>query len=82
LATRTLLLLALLLVQTPAAQPAPFTEIEALKVQNLNLERIIVQRALDDWRAKQAALKAEIEKVRPGWDWNPETGAWSAKEKK
>lgn len=76
------LLLALLLVQTPAPQPAPLTEIEALKVQNLNLERIIVQRALDDWRAKQAALKAEIEKPRPGFDWNPETGAWSAKEKK
>ena len=33
-------------------QPAPLTEVEALRVQNVNLERVIVQRALDDWQKK------------------------------
>lgn len=64
--------------QEKPAQPAPFTEVEALKVQNANLERILVQRALDDWRAKVAALKGELEAKRPGWVWNYETGEWAA----
>lgn len=78
---RMLLLSLLLLAQTPVAAPtpAPLTELEALRVQNVNLERVIVQRALDDWQKKVQALKADLEKARPGWTWNPETGEWTAK---
>ena len=61
-----------------AAAPAPFTEIEALRIQNVNLEGVIVQRALQDWQAKVAALKADLEKTRKGWEWTPETGQWTA----
>ena len=60
-------------------QVAPLTEVEALRVQNVNLERVIVQRALDDWQKKVLALKADLEKSRSGWEWNPETGQWTAK---
>lgn len=58
--------------------PAPYTEIESLKIQNVNLEGAIVQRAVEDWRKKVASLKAELEKARPGFVWNPEDGSWSA----
>lgn len=81
---RILLLSLLLLAQAPvsAPQPAPLTEVEALRVQNVNLERVIVQRALDDWQKKVAALKADLEKTRPGWLWNPDTGQWTKAEPK
>jgi len=58
------------------AQPAPYTEVEALKIQNVQLEGTIVQRAVEDWRKKVAALKAELESKRVGWKWLPETGEW------
>ena len=62
--------------------PAPLSELESLRVQNVNLERVIVQRALDDWQKKVAALKADLERARGDkWDWNPDTGAWTAKPK-
>lgn len=81
-AVGTRFLLAFALAVTVTAQekpaPAPLTELEAAKVQIVNLERVIVQRAVDDWRAKQAALKAELESKRPGWVWNPDTGEWAA----
>ena len=41
----------------PPPSPAPLTEVESLRVQNVNLERVIVQRALDDWQKK--VLRAE-----------------------
>ena len=70
----------LLIAQPPAPQPAPLTDVEALRVQNVNLERVIVQRALDDWQKKVQTLKADLERARGDkWDWNPETGAWTAK---
>lgn len=76
------LLLALALTVSVTAQekpaPAPLTELEALRVQNANLERVIVQRAVTDWQAKVATLKADLEAKRPGWRWSPETGEWAA----
>lgn len=71
-------LLASLSLHAADAAPPPLTEVEALRVQNVNLERVIVQRALDDWQKKVLALKADLEKTRVGWSWNPETGQWTA----
>lgn len=65
-------------VRADAPAPAPFTEIEQLRVQNVNLERAIVQRAVTDWEAKRALLKADLERARPGWTWDPDSGAWRA----
>lgn len=70
-------LLASLSLHAADATPPPLTEVESLRVQNVNLERVLVQRALDDWQKKVLALKADLEKARPGWQWNPETGQWS-----
>jgi hypothetical protein len=64
----------------PLDGPPPLTEVEQLRIQNVNLERVIVQRAVDDWQKKQAQLKADLEKARPGWLWDPETGAWKKAE--
>jgi hypothetical protein len=79
---RITLILCLFLVVPVRAQdarhPAPYTEIERLRIENVGLERVIVQRALDDWRAKVAVVKADLERARPGWTWNPETGEWTA----
>jgi hypothetical protein len=60
-----------------AAQPAPFTDIENLRLENTRLEGVIVQRAVKDWEAKVAALKADIEKARPGFTWDAQTGQFS-----
>lgn len=60
-----------------ASTPAPLTEIEALRVENLQLQRVIVQNALNDWQTKVRVLKADLERARPGCIWNPETGQWS-----
>jgi hypothetical protein len=73
----TILLWGVLLAQPTAP---PLTEVEALKVQNLNLERVILERQVADWTAKQAKLKSDIESARPGWVWNAETGKFTAKE--
>lgn len=56
----------------------PLTEIEVLRVQNVALERVVVQHALTDWQHKVQALKADLERVRPGFTWNPDTGEWTA----
>ena len=78
---RGLLLALVLALQAPASAPAAFTEVEALRVQNLNLERVILERQVKDWQAKQAALKADIERRRPGWLWDPETGKFTTQER-
>ena len=76
-----LLVLALLacsaLVGAQPAQPAPYTAIEAVKVQSLQRLAVIVQRSIEDYKAEAARLKAELEAARPGWTFNPETGQWS-----
>lgn len=56
--------------QAPAS-PAPLTEIESLRVQNVTLKLALV-------RDELAHLKADMERVRPGWTWNPEDGSWTA----
>lgn len=69
------ILLALLLIAVPVtaqdAKPAPLTEIESLRVQNVNLKVAIL-------RDEIAHLKADLEHSRPGWIWNPDTGEWAA----
>jgi hypothetical protein len=79
---RALLVLVLLacagLVSAQSAQPAPYTEIEALRVENVRLEGQLIQRAIQDYQAKVTRLKADLEKGRTGFIWNPETGGWSA----
>ena len=59
------------------AKPAPYTDVEALRIENVRLEGQIVQRAIADWQAKVKALKADLEKVRSGFTFNPETGEWA-----
>lgn len=72
------LLVFALVAQTPAPPVRPYTETEALRIENTRLEAVIVQRALSDWQAKVAKLKVDLEAARPGWTWNPESGAWTA----
>lgn len=67
-------------VSAQGSKPATLTEIEALKVENLNLQRVILERQIADWQGKQAHVKAEIEQARPGWTWNPETGDFQPKD--
>jgi hypothetical protein len=84
--TRLTLVVCLLFVGVVRAQdvpkPAPYTEVETLRIENVALEREIVQRALSDWQVKVAKLKADLEASRPGWVWSPETGKWDAVTKK
>ncbi len=84
--TRTMLFVLLCLLAVPVlgqdASPAPFSEVEALRVQVVNLEGAILQRKVDDWEAKRAKLKADLEAARPGWRWNPETGQFTKAEPK
>lgn len=67
------LLVPLLLLAVPAitqdARPAPFTEVESLRVQNVNLQVALLRREISD-------LKADLERARPGWVWNPDDGSW------
>lgn len=63
--------------QAPAVPVQPYSEIEQLKIANVNLEGAIVQRAVQDWQAKVTRLKADLERVRPGWTWQPDSGAWA-----
>lgn len=78
---RTVLLALLVLLAVPVvaqdASPAPFTEIEALRVQNLNLRGALLQRELADYQRDLAALKVQIEEKRPGWTWDAETGKFT-----
>ena len=76
-----LFLVAPVTAQSPSVPVTPSTEIEQLRIQNANLEGAIVQRAVQDWQAKVAKLKADLESARPGHVWNHETGAWTAKPK-
>jgi hypothetical protein len=79
-ATRILLVLALLALSSDQIKsPAPLTEVEQLRVQNLNLERVIIERQMQDWTVKQQKLKADIELARPGYTWDPTTGQFATK---
>lgn len=55
--------------QAPAA-PAPYTEVEALRVENFQLQLRLL-------RLETGILKADLERARPGWQWNPDTGTWA-----
>ncbi len=75
-----MLVLALSLQAAPSApSAAPLSEVEGLRVQNLNLERVILERQLADWKVKLDKLRADLESARPGWSWNPDTGAFAQK---
>jgi hypothetical protein len=77
---RTVLLTLACLLSVPlhaSDNPAPLTQVETLRIENSRLESVIIQRELDDWRARRATLKADLEGARPGWVWNSETGAFS-----
>lgn len=66
----------------PSDTAAPFTELESARIDNVRLRGVILQREYDDWHALQSTLKADIERARPGWIWNAETGAFTKKETK
>jgi hypothetical protein len=79
------LLLALAL-QSPPKPVAPFTELEQAKLQAVAFEGAAIdadQRTLDlrkqVWQGKIAKLKADLERERPGFAWDPESGAWKEK---
>lgn len=76
---RTALLALLLLTQAPAApQPEPYSQVEKLRIENMKLERVIVDRAVADWRDKALKLKADLELARPGFRWDPDADTWTA----
>lgn len=62
--------------------PAPLTEVESLRIQNANLTRAILQRELDDFQKQIGALKADLERARPGYVWDAESGKFAAVPKK
>ncbi len=74
------LALSTLIAADDPVKPAPLTEVESLRAQNLSLERVIIERQVSDWQAKQEKLKADIEAARVGWIWNPIDGKFSPKE--
>lgn len=84
---RGVLLVAVLLVslaQAPA--PPPFSELETARLDALQQENRALdaeQRLLNLQRerltAKVSAFKAEAERQRPGWVWEPDTGKWTEK---
>ena len=77
-----LLLVAPVTAQSPSVPVTPYTEIEQLRIQNAQLEGAIVQRAVQDWQAKVAKLKADLEAKRPNWEWSPDTGEWKPRPEK
>ena len=56
------------------------TEVESLKLENLRLAARLLDRAVQDWQAKVAALKAAVEQTRAGWTFTPQTGQWTRSE--
>lgn len=83
---RLLLLSAVLfsLVQAPPRTAAPFSELEQARLDAIFQESRALdaeQRTLDllreRWRVKVQTFKAAVERERPGWTWEPETGKWS-----
>lgn len=58
------------------AKPAPLTEVESLRVQNITLKRAVLERQLQDYNAEVTKLKADLEAPRPGWLWNADSGKW------
>lgn len=77
---RRLLLVFVLATPLFAAQadaPAPLTQVESLRMENVRLEGAIIQREIADWTAKRAALKADLEKDRLGWIFDLETGKFA-----
>ena len=67
------------------SKPVPYTEIEALRIQNVSLEgqaieeakRTIAEREIR-WREHALMLKKDLEAARPGWTFSLETGQWAA----
>lgn len=64
----------------------PYSEIESLKIKNLNLEVALIvkteaelNRAKSDLQQRIDALKVELEAARLGWEWNPSDGSWKKK---
>ena len=84
---RALILGVILLLQAPSGQqdtpesPEAFTEVESLRIQNVNLEGALLDRQMVEWRAKVTKLKVDIEAKRPHWIWNPETGTFTKRAK-
>ena len=78
---RIALLALLLLTQAPAVvapKLEPLSQVEKLRVENLKLERVILQRSVADWQAKAMALKADMEKARDHkFVWNPDEDTWA-----
>jgi len=61
-----------------AKETAPtLTPIEALRVENLRLESVIIQREVADWQAKRTTLKQDLERDRAGWIVNTDTGTFT-----
>lgn len=67
------LVLASPLFAAQADAPAPLTEVESLRMENVRLEGAIIQREIADWTAKRTALKSDLEKDRLGWIFDLET---------
>jgi hypothetical protein len=65
----------------PRAQPVlpPLTEIETLRIENVRLASLVLQRELDEFQAKRAKLKADLEAARPGWTYDLDTGKFVVK---
>ena len=72
---RSLLLILLLVAPLSAQTDAPsLTPVETLRLENVRLEGVIIQREIADWNAKRAALKADLERDRLGWVFDMDTG--------
>lgn len=76
--------LLLSLAQAPAPRVEPWSDLETARLDALQQENRALdaeQRLLNVQRerltAKVAAFKAEAERQRPGWIWNPEAGTWA-----
>lgn len=81
--TRPILLAILCLTVSVTARsdsPAPFTEMESLRIENVRLEGVILQRQLTDWQTKRDKLAHDIESARPGFTWNPDTGVFTKRD--
>jgi hypothetical protein len=76
-----LLACALLLGAPLVAQeaPAPLTEVERLRVENITLKSQLLQIQLDAFQAERAKLVQDIEAPRVGWTWDLATGKFEKK---
>jgi hypothetical protein len=46
------------------------------------LEGLVLQAQITAWQQKRDALKADLERARPGWTFNAETAQFTKKETK